>query len=146
MIWAFSYSANMPWNWTSSWSSGLSPCGPLHELHPDAAAGELLDQQRLAGELAGQPGRGVDEDHVRAALRGKVPQRLQARAHQRRAGMPLIGEDPVFRHVKPALAGVLAQRGQLGADRLVLRLPGAGDPGVDGRCRRGSLLSYSSLW
>ena len=27
--WAFSYSANMPWNWTSSWSSGLSPRGPF---------------------------------------------------------------------------------------------------------------------
>jgi hypothetical protein len=29
MICAFSYSANMPWNWTISWSSGLSPRGPL---------------------------------------------------------------------------------------------------------------------
>ena len=28
MIWAFSYSANMPWNWTISWSSGESPRGP----------------------------------------------------------------------------------------------------------------------
>ena len=27
--WAFSYSAKMPWNWTSSWSSGVSPRGPL---------------------------------------------------------------------------------------------------------------------
>jgi len=29
MICAFSYSANMPWNCTSNWSSGESPRGPL---------------------------------------------------------------------------------------------------------------------
>ena len=113
---------------------------PLHELHPDTAAGELLDQQRLVGELAGQPVRRVDEHDVQAALGGQVPQRLQRRAGQRRAGVPLVGEDPLFRDVKPARRGVLAERGQLGADRLVLRLPGAGDPGVDRRCRHGLLL------
>ena len=42
--------------------------------------------------------------------------------------MPLVGEHPLLRDVKPAPGGVLAQRGELGADRLVLRLPGAGDP------------------
>ena len=80
---------------------GAVAARPLHELHPDPAAGELLDQKRLVGELAGQPVRGVDQHHVQAALGGQVPQRLQARAHQRRAGVPLVGEDPVFRDVKP---------------------------------------------
>ena len=84
---------------------------PLHELHPGAAAGELLDQQRLVGELAGQPVRRVDQHHVEAALGGQVPQRLQARAGQRRPGVPLVGEHPVFRDVKPAGRGVLAQCG-----------------------------------
>ncbi|HEX6448997.1 MAG TPA: hypothetical protein VF060_06015 [Trebonia sp.] len=118
----------MSWNWTSSWSSGCRP-GPLHELHPDPAAGQFLDQQRLVGELAGQPVRRVDQHHVQTALGGQVPQRLQARPGQRRPGVTLVGEHPVFRDVKPALVGVLAQRGELGADRLVLRLiTGASNP------------------
>jgi hypothetical protein len=119
---------------------GAVAARPLHELHPGPAAGELLDQQRLVGELAGQPVRGVDEDHVQAALGGQVPHSLQARAGQRRAGVPVVGEHPLLRDLKPAGRGVLAERGQLGADRLVLRLPGAGDPRVDRRCRHRFLL------
>ena len=64
---------------------------PLHELHPRPAAGELLDQQRLVGEIAGQPVRGVDQHDVEAALGGQVAQRLQRRPHQRRAGVPVVG-------------------------------------------------------
>ena len=71
---------------------------------------------------------------VQAALGGQVPQRLQAKPHQRRPGVPLIGENPIFLDVKPARGGVVAQRCEPGADRLVLRLPGAGHPRV--RCRR----------
>ena len=56
---------------------GAVAARPLHELHPHPAAGELLDQQRLVGELAGQPVRGVDQHDVEAALGGQVPQRLQ---------------------------------------------------------------------
>ena len=59
---------------------GAVAARPLHELHPRPAAGELLDQQRLVGELAGQPVRRVDQHDVEAALGGQVPQRLQARA------------------------------------------------------------------
>src|SRR5262249_21655625 len=47
----------------------------------------LGTQQRLVGELAGQPVRGIDQHHVHAALGGQVPQPLQARAHQRRTKM-----------------------------------------------------------
>ena len=119
---------------------GAVAARPLHELDPHPAAGELLDQQRLVGELAGQPVRRVDEDHVQAALGGQVPQRLQAGPDERGPGVALVGEHPLFRDVKPALPGVLAQGGELGADRLVLRLPGAGDPRVDRRCRHGCLL------
>ena len=114
---------------------GAVAARPLHELDPHPAAGEFLDQQGLAGELAGQPVRGVDQHDVEAALGSQVPQRLQARPHQRRPGVALVGEHPLFGHLKPAGLGVVAERGQLGADRLVLRLPGAGDPGVDRRCR-----------
>ena len=74
---------------------GAVAARPLHELHPGAAAGELLDQQRLVGELAGQPVRRVDQHDVQAALGGQVPQRLQRRAGQRRAGVPLVGEHPL---------------------------------------------------
>ena len=70
---------------------------PLDELHPHPGAGELLDQQRLVGELAGQPVRGVAQHHVHAALGGQVPQRLQGRADQRRAGMALVLEHPAPR-------------------------------------------------
>ena len=99
---------------------GAVAARPLHELDPGPAAGEFLDQQRLVGELAGQPVRRVNQDHVQAALGGQVPQRLQRGPDQRRPEVTLVGEDPLLRDVKPALAGVLAQGGQLGADRLVL--------------------------
>ena len=130
----------MPWNWISSWSSGLSPRGPFTNSTRAPAAGELLDQQRLVGELAGQPVRRVDQHHVQAALGGQVPQRFQGRAGQRRAGVPLVGEHPLTGTSSRPGRGVLAQGRELGADRLVLRLPGAGDPRVDRRCRHGLLL------
>ena len=77
---------------------GAVAARPLHELDPCAAAGELLDQQRLVGELAGQPVRGVDEDNVEAALGGQVPQRLQ-----RPAGRALRRSGP--RRRRPTLPG-----------------------------------------
>ena len=107
---------------------GAVAARPLDELDPHPAAGEFLDQQRLVGELAGQPVRGVDQHDVEAALGGQVTQRLQRRAGQRRPAVPVVGEHPLFRDLKPAGRGVLAERGQLGADRLVLRLAGTGDP------------------
>jgi hypothetical protein len=62
----------------------------LDELGPDPGPGELLQQRRLVGELAGQPVRGVDEHHIQAALGYQVPQRLQGRADQGRARMALV--------------------------------------------------------
>ena len=114
------------------------PARALEELHPHPGAGEFLDQQRLVGELAGQPVRGVDEHHIDAALGGQVTQRLQGRADQGRPGMTLVLEHPFFGQVSPELPGVLAQRRGLRPDRLVLLLPGAGDPGVDRRARHGA--------
>ena len=84
--------------------------GALDELGPDPGPGEFLQQQRLVGELAGQPVRGIHQHHVHAALGDQVAQRLQGRADQRRARMALVFEDPLFRDVKPGLRGVLAQR------------------------------------
>src|SRR6478672_10414218 len=54
--------------------------------------------------------------------------------------MALVFEDPFFRDVKPVLRGVLAQRRGLRPDRLVLLLPGAGDPGVDRRAGHGAAV------
>ena len=71
------------------------------ELHPHPGAGELLDQQRLAGELAGQPVRGIAQHHIDAALGGQVTQRLQGRADQRRPGMTLVLEHPLLGQVSP---------------------------------------------
>jgi hypothetical protein len=76
----------MPWNWTSSWSSGVSPRGPLTNS-TGPRPGEFLKQQRLISELAGQPIRGIHQHHVQAALGGQVTQCLQARPDQRRARM-----------------------------------------------------------
>src|SRR6185503_4072432 len=67
-------------------------------------------------------------------------QRLQGRADQGRPGMALILKDPLGRDVKPGLRGVLAQRLSLRPDRLVLLLPGAGDPGVDRRARHAAAV------
>ena len=108
----------------------------LDELHPHPGAGELLDQQRLVGELAGEPVRGVAQHHIHAPLGGQVAQRFQGGADQRRPGVALVLEHPLLRQVSPQLPGVGAQRRRLRADRLVLLLPGAGDPGVDRRARQ----------
>ena len=54
--------------------------------------------------------------------------------------MALVLEHPLFRDVKPGLRGVLAQRRGLRPDRLVLLLPGAGDPGVDRRAGHGAAV------
>jgi hypothetical protein len=83
---------------------GAVAARPLHELHPHPGPGELLDQQRLAGELAGQPVRGADQHDVEAALGGQVPQRLQRRPDERRAGVALVGEHPLLRHVSRLVA------------------------------------------
>ena len=57
------------------------------------------------------------ESRVRAALGRQVPKRLLGRPHQRRPGAPLVGENPLARDVKSALSGVVAEGGELGADR-----------------------------
>src|SRR6266700_2890520 len=110
----------------------------LDELHAGPGAGELLDQQRLVGELAGQPVRGVDEHHIDADPGDHVPQPLQGGPDQRGPRMPLVLEHPLLRQLNPQLPGVGAQRRRLRPDRLVLLLPGAGDPGVDRRARHGA--------
>ena len=96
------------------------------ELHPHPGPGELLDQQRLAGDRAGQAVRGVDEHHIDAALGREVAQRVQGRADQRRPGVALVLEHPLLGQVSPELPGVLAQRRRLRPDRLVFLLPGLG--------------------
>src|SRR5215207_9371187 len=116
---------------------GVAARAVVDELHPHPSPGELLDQQRLVGKLAGQPVRGIDQHHVQAALGGQVPQRLQARTDQRGAGVSLVLEHPLRRNLKPVLRGMLAQRRGLRADRLVLLLPGRRHPGVDRRADHG---------
>ena len=106
---------------------------PLDEHHAGAGLGELLDQQRLVGVLAGQPVRGVDEHHLHRHLGHQVPQLLQRRPHQGGAGMAVIAEHPLLGDIKPQLLGVGAQRRGLRADRLLLLLPGRGHSGVDRR-------------
>ena len=118
----------------------VPPGAVLDELHPDPGPGELLDQQRLVGELAGQPVRRVAQHHIDAALGGQVPQRLERRADQRGAGMPLIFEHPALRHLEPVARGVRAQRRGLRPDRLVFGLPLAGDPGIQRRSRHLAVL------
>ena len=120
---------------------GRVPGGSLEEHHRCARPGELLHQQRLVGVLAGQPVRGVAEHDVHRHLGHQVPEGVQGRAHQRRARVAVILEHPLFRDVKPQLPGVGAQRLGLGDDRLLLLLPGAGDPRVDRRAgHRGTVL------
>jgi hypothetical protein len=80
----------------------------LDELHPGARPGELLDQQGLVGELAGQPVRRVAQHHVDADPGDQVAQPLQRGPHQGGAGMALVLEHPVVGHVKPQLLGVRA--------------------------------------
>ena len=77
----------------------------LDELHPDPGAGEFLQQQRLVGELAGQPVRGVAQHHVQAALGGQVPQRLQGRADQRQVPCS-CWMNPAFSGQPPSKPGV----------------------------------------
>jgi hypothetical protein len=48
----------------------------LDELDPGSGPGEFLDQQRLVGELTGQPVRGVAQHHVHSDPGDQVPQPL----------------------------------------------------------------------
>ena len=102
----------MPWNWTSSWSSGLSPRGPYRD-DPHPAASQLLDQKRLVGELAGQPVRRVDQRDVERRPWAARSRSASSPGRTSVAGVALVGEDPLLRDVKRALSGVLAQRGEL---------------------------------
>jgi hypothetical protein len=49
------------------------PARAFDELHPRAGPGELLDQQRLVGELTGQPVRGVAQHHIHPDTGDQVP-------------------------------------------------------------------------
>jgi hypothetical protein len=106
---------------------------PLDEHHAGAGLGELLDQQRLVGVLAGEAVRGVDEHHVHRHLGHQVPQLLQRRPYQDGAGMAVVAEHPLLGNIKPQLLGVGAQRRGSRADRLLLLLPGRRHSGVDRR-------------
>ena len=77
----------MPWNCTISWSSGLSPRGPLMNS-TFVPARATPDQQRLVGELAGQPVRGVVQHHIHPDPGDQVTQPLQRGPHQRRPRVP----------------------------------------------------------
>src|SRR5665811_2212876 len=112
---------------------GAVTAWPFDEHHLGAGLGELLDQQRLVGILAGQPVRGVHQQHVHWHLADQVAQPLQRRADQTRPGMAVVFKHPLLRHVQTQAPGVRAQRRGLGPDRLLLLLPGRGDPGID-RC------------
>jgi hypothetical protein len=96
----------MPWNCTNSASSGVSETRALDEHHAGAGLGELLDQQRLVGVLAGEPVRRVNEHQVHRHLGDQVAQPLQGRAHQGGAGVAVIAEHPLLRDIKPQMLGV----------------------------------------
>src|SRR5674476_1126251 len=60
---------------------GAVTAWPFDEHHLGAGLGELLDQQRLVGILAGQPVRGVHQQHVHRHLADQAAPPLQRRAH-----------------------------------------------------------------
>ena len=105
----------------------------LDEHHGGAGPAELLDQQRLVGILAGQPVRGIHQQHVHWNLADQVTQPLQGWADQAGPGMAIVFKHPLLGHVQTQPLSVCAQRRGLGPDRLLLLLAGRGDPGVD-RC------------
>jgi hypothetical protein len=96
----------------------------LDELDPGTGAGELLEQQRLVGELARQPVRRVAQHHLDPDPGHQVTQPFQRRPHQSRAGVALVFEHPVVGNLNAQLLGVRAQRRRLRPNRLVLLLPG----------------------
>ncbi len=112
----------------------------LDELNPRAGPGEFLDQQRLVGELAGQPVRGVAQHHVDPDPGDQVPQPFQGRADQCGAGVALVVEHPLLGNLKPRCSACSRSAAVCDADRLVLLLPGRGDPGVDRRAGHAAVV------
>jgi len=96
----------------------------LDELHPRTGAGELLDQQRLVSELAGQPVGRVAQHHIDPDPGHQITQPLQRGAHQGGAAVALVFEHPLVGDLKPQPLGAGAQHRRLRGDRLVLLLPG----------------------
>ena len=83
--------------------------GGVGEGHPDAEAGQLVQDEHLVGVGAGEPVRGQAPDHLEQPGLGGVAQRVQAGPVQPGAGVPVV----------EVLAGQLVPgRGQVRAQRL----------------------------
>ena len=85
---------------------GAVAAGALDELDAGAGAGELLEEEGLVGELAGQPVGAVAQHHVHADPGDGVAQPFQGRALQGGARVAVVGEHPVLSHVQSQLLGV----------------------------------------
>ena len=115
-ICAFSYSANIPWNSHQQLVLGAVSTRALDELHPGAGTDELLDQQGLVGELAGEAVRRVAQHHIDADPGNHIPELFQGRAYQGGSRVPFVFEHPLLRQLHPQLPGVGAQRRGLRRD------------------------------
>ena len=93
---------------------------PLEEPHTDPEPRKLLDDQHLVGIDARKPVGGETEDRVEHAGLGRVPQTVQRRAIQPRAGVPVV--DELFDHLEPVDLGGGPERLELRADRATLLL------------------------
>jgi hypothetical protein len=68
---------------------------PAEELDDRAVALELLDEERLVDEVAGEPVRRGDEDPVQLGTGRSVPQPVEAGSPERGAAVAVVAEDVV---------------------------------------------------
>ena len=131
MILARSYSAIMPWTWSSRSCLGAAAEGVAQEDDLDAATGEFLEDQDLIGILAREPIRVEDVEAVDGPGGGLVPEPLEARAGQDAPADAVVDEAQLGVAFQGVARDALRDRLELAGDRVLLGLLFAGDPGVD---------------
>jgi hypothetical protein len=110
---------------------GIVAHGPLHERDPHPPSLHLLEEEHLVEVLARQAIRGRDEEHVPLGQCGGVAQAVQPWSTEAGAAVAVVTVDPRRAQVPGLQLDVLPRALHVVLDRLVLRLPSAGDTGRD---------------
>jgi hypothetical protein len=104
----------------------------IEEHYLDASAAELIEQQRLQREFAGQTVRRVDIETVDGGVGDLITQTLQGWSPQRRATDAIVDKAGVLLQSATVLMDAMLQFGYLAGDGVGLGLLIGRDPGIQG--------------
>ena len=106
---------------------------PVQELHPAAAAGQLIDQQHLVDVVPGQPVRRGHQHYVQLSQRRMIPQPVQPRPAQAGTAVAVITVDMLVIQLPATPGHRRAQPVKLLLDGLRLGLAGGRHPRIHRR-------------